>query len=167
MVVLIQAVGAHFPHDVTPREITVKLLNWELAITNMLRILVADDSATWTSYLVAKLGENSNLCVVGVASDGLEAVQKAGELRPDLILMDINLPKMSGIQAVRKIREMFPESRILFVSQILDRDIVRAALAAGGTGYVAKLDAETDLFNAVAAVMVGKCFLSSQIASEA
>ena len=98
--------------------------------------------------------------IVGFASDGLEAVQKATELQPDLILMDINLPNGSGISAAGRIRELSLKSKVLFVSQNLDLDVVRAALDAGGCGYVLKSSAESELLAAVEAVMLGKTFVS-------
>jgi CheY-like chemotaxis protein len=106
------------------------------------------------------------LQVVGVASDGAEAVLKAGELRPDLILMDVSLPELSGIQAAARIRGLSPESKILFVSQHLDFDIALAALDAGGLGYVVKPDAESELLTAVEAVLSGKRFVSALLASQ-
>jgi CheY-like chemotaxis protein len=106
------------------------------------------------------------LQVVGVASDGAEAVLKAGELRPDLILMDVSLPELSGIQAAAKIRGLSPESKIIFVSQHLDFDIALAALDAGGLGYVVKPDAESELLTAVEAVLSGKRFVSALLASQ-
>jgi CheY-like chemotaxis protein len=127
---------------------------------------VVDDFVPWRNYLVAKLGENSALQVVGVASDGAEAVLKAAQLRPDLILMDISLPELSGIQAAAKIRGLSPESKILFVSQHIDFDIALAALDAGGLGYVVKPDAESELLTAVEAVMSGKRFVSVLLASQ-
>ncbi len=126
---------------------------------------MVDDFVPWQSYLIAKLAENPALHIVGFASDGLEAVRKAAELQPDLILMDINLPNLSGISAARKIRELSLRSKILFLSQDLDLDVARAAIVAGGAGYVVKSDAESELFAAVEAVMLGKTFVSGQLAS--
>jgi CheY-like chemotaxis protein len=103
--------------------------------------------------------------IVGMASDGTEAVLKAAELHPDLILMDVNLPELSGIQAAAKIRGLSPESKILFVSQNLDFDVARAALNAGGFGYVVKSDAESELLTAVQAVMSGERFVSALLSS--
>jgi CheY-like chemotaxis protein len=127
---------------------------------------VVDDFVPWQSYVVEKLAENPALHVVGVASDGLEAVLKAADLQPDLILMDINLPNLSGISAARRIREVSLQSKILFVSESLDLDIVRAALDAGGFGYVVKSSAESELLAAVNAVMAGKIFVSGRWASD-
>jgi DNA-binding NarL/FixJ family response regulator len=93
------------------------------------------------------------LRVIGVASDGLEAVLKTEELQPELILLDIGLPKLDGIEAARRIRNAVPESKVLFVSQESDLDVVRAALSAGGHGYVVKSDAEDELMAAIEMVM--------------
>ncbi len=136
-----------------------------VVISTSFRILLVDDFEPWRNYLIAKLGENRALEIVGMASDGPEAVLKAAELRPDLILMDINLPELSGIQAAAKIRGLSPESKILFVSQNLDFDVALAALNAGGFGYVVKSDAECELLTAVEAVMSGERFVSALLGS--
>jgi DNA-binding NarL/FixJ family response regulator len=126
---------------------------------------VVDDFVPWRNYLVAKLGENPALQIAGVASDGAEAVLKAVELHPDLILMDISLPELSGIKAAERILGLSPESKILFVSQNLDFDVALAALDAGGFGYVVKSDVENELLTAVEAVTSGKRFVSTLLAS--
>jgi CheY-like chemotaxis protein len=128
---------------------------------------VVDDFVPWRSYLIAKLAENPALHIVGFASDGLEAVQKAAELQPELILMDVNLPNLSGISAARRIRELSLKSKILFVSQNLDLDVVQAAFDAGGFGYVVKCSAENELLAALEAVVLGKTFVSGGFASHA
>ena len=126
---------------------------------------MVDDFVPWRNYLVAKLGENAALQVVGFASDGAEAVLKAAELHPDLILMDVNLPELSGIQAAARIRGLSPETKILFLSQYVDFDVAMAALDAGGLGYVVKSDAENELLAAVEAVISGKRFVSALLAN--
>ena len=126
---------------------------------------MVDDFVPWRNYLVAKLAENSALQVVGCASDGSEAILKASELHPDLILMDVNLPELSGIKAAARIRGLSPETKILFVSQDVDFDVALAALDAGGLGYVVKSDAENELLTAVEAVTSGKPFVSALLAS--
>jgi DNA-binding NarL/FixJ family response regulator len=104
------------------------------------------------------------LQVVGVASDGLEAVLKAEKLQPDLILLDIGLPKLDGIEAARHIRKIAPGSKIIFLTQEIDRDVARTALDAVGHGYVVKSDADGELFAAVEAVILGKKFVSARLA---
>lgn len=126
-----------------------------------------DDFAAWRQYVVEKLRENPNFEVIGIASDGLEAVQKAEELQPDLILLDIGLPKLDGIGAARQIHIIAPESKILFVSQELDLGVARAALSVGGHGFVVKSEAENELLAAIEAVMLGKRFESRRLESHA
>ena len=99
--------------------------------------------------------------IVGEASDGLEAVQKAEELQPDLIVLDIGLPTLNGIEAARRIRKLSPESKILFVSQESSADVVQEALALGALGYVVKAHAGSELLAAVEAVLQGRQFISS------
>jgi CheY-like chemotaxis protein len=104
------------------------------------------------------------LPVIGVASDGLEAVQKAKELQPDLILLDIGLPSLNGIEVARQIRKLSPESKILFVSQESSADVVQGALGTGALGFVFKSDAGKELLEGVSAVLRGEPFVSSRFA---
>ena len=83
--------------------------------------------------------------VIGVASDGLEAVQKAEELQPDIIVLDIGLPSLNGIEVARQIRKLSPKSKILFVSQESSAEMVQGALGTGAQGYVVKSDARREL----------------------
>jgi CheY-like chemotaxis protein len=124
------------------------------------RILVVDDFAAWRRYVVENLGRNSSLLVIAVASDGLEAVLKAEELRPDLILLDIGLPKLSGIEAARRIRKLAPDSKIIFLTQESSDDVVQTALSLGASGFVVKQDAGRDLLAAVEAIISGRTFVS-------
>jgi DNA-binding NarL/FixJ family response regulator len=96
-------------------------------------------------------------------SDGSEAVQKVADLKPDLIVLDIGLPKLNGIEAARRIRHLSPSSTIVFLSQNNDLDIVRAALSTGALGYVQKTDVRSDLLPAIEAVLQGRQFVSSSI----
>ena len=102
--------------------------------------------------------------IVAEATDGLEAVQKAEELQPDLILFDVGLPKLNGIEAARRIRTVSPESKILFVSQESSADVVQEALRLGALGYVAKTQAGSDLLAAVEAIFQGGRFVSAGLA---
>jgi CheY-like chemotaxis protein len=104
---------------------------------------------------------------VGEASDGLEAIQKAQELRPDLILLDIGLPTVNGIEAARRILQYAPNAKILFVSQERSSDIVQEALRTGACGYVLKSSAATELLPAVEAVLHGKQFASASLTASA
>ena len=131
---------------------------------SFIRVLLVDDFADWRSGVHAKLQEDPRLQVVGFAADGVEGILQAKELQPDLILLDIGLPKMDGIRAAREIRKIATKSKIVFLSQENDPDIVRAAIDAGGHGYVLKSEACCELVAAVLAVMVGKKFLSRSVA---
>jgi CheY-like chemotaxis protein len=101
--------------------------------------------------------------VIAEASDGPEAVQKAEELKPDLIVLDVGLPNLSGIEAARQIRQRSPNSEIIFLSQNSDLDVVRAALGTGALGYVRKTDAGRELLPAMEAALRGKQFVSSSL----
>jgi CheY-like chemotaxis protein len=105
------------------------------------------------------------LQVIGRVSDGLEAVHKAEELRPDLIVLDIGLPSLNGIDAARQIRELSPNSKILFLSQETSADLVQEALGLGALGYVVKTHAGTELLVAVEVVCQGRQFVSSGLSS--
>ena len=99
--------------------------------------------------------------VVYEASSGLQAVEKAQELKPDLILMDIGLPDFNGIEAARRIRKFAPESKIIFLTQESSPEVVQAAIGLGASGYVLKSAAETDLVTAVETVIRGEKFFSA------
>ena len=127
------------------------------------QILVVDDFLPW-QQLVSKMFESEpNLKIISFASEGFEAVQKAKELQPDVILMDISLPKLSGIEAARQIRKVAPNSKILFVSTYDSLEIVEAALDTGASGYVVKVDAGKELAKAVKAVFQGKRYVSGRL----
>jgi CheY-like chemotaxis protein len=102
-------------------------------------------------------------CGSPAESDGLQAVQKAEELKPDVVLLDIGLPRLSGIEAARQIHKVAPNSKIVFVSTYDDLDIVEGALDTGASGYIVKVGAGTDLARAVEAVFQGKRFVSSRL----
>lgn len=125
--------------------------------------LTVDDSEPWRKFVCSTLQECSHLENIVEVSDGQDAVEKARELLPDLILMDLGLPKLNGIEAARQIRKLAPNSKILFLSANSSLDIVEEALRAGGSGYVVKSDARSELLSAVQAVLQGKGFVSSRL----
>ena len=129
--------------------------------TSTIRILVVDDYEPFRRFVRSKLEQSANLRVIGEASDGLEAVRKAEELQPDLIVLDIALPTLNGIAAARKMRAPGVRSRILFLSQDCSKDIADEALGSGAQGYVVKSCAAGELIIAVEAVVQGRQFLSS------
>jgi DNA-binding NarL/FixJ family response regulator len=130
---------------------------------SIVRILVVDDFTPWRRFVSTIAQIEPGWQVICEASDGLEAVQKAEELTPDLILLDIRLPKLSGIEAAKQIRKVAPNSKILFVSTYASWEIAEAALDTGASGYVVKLDAGNELPKAVEAVFQGKRYISSRL----
>jgi DNA-binding NarL/FixJ family response regulator len=132
--------------------------------TSAVRVLVVDDFESFRRFVSSTLQKNPELQVICEASDGLEAVQKAEELHPDLIVLDIGLPKRHGIEAAQEIRELSPQSRILFLSQESSADVVRKVFSVGASGYVVKADAESELLTAVNTVLRGERFVGSRFA---
>jgi DNA-binding NarL/FixJ family response regulator len=122
-----------------------------------------DDYEPWRRFFSTTLEEEPELQVIGQVSDGLEAVRQAQQLQPDLILLDIGLPTLNGIEAARRIRDVSPTSKILFVSENRSLDIVEKALSTGAGGYVVKSDAGSELLPAVEAVLQGKRFVSASL----
>jgi len=128
-----------------------------------IRILVVEDFAPFRAFVTSALDQYPEFEIIGELSDGLEAVSKAAELNPDLILLDIGLPSLNGIAAARRIREHSPQPKILFVSGDLSPDIVEQALSTGAAGYLVKSDAGRHLLPAVRAVLEGEHYLSSSL----
>ena len=127
---------------------------------------MVDDFEPWRDYVRSALKAQPGLQVVGEASDGLEAVQKSEELQPDLILLDIGLPTMNGIESARRIRRLAPGAKILFASENSDVDVVRVALSDGARGYILKADAGHELLPAIEAVLHGDRFVSGRLKRE-
>jgi DNA-binding NarL/FixJ family response regulator len=138
----------------------------ELGHAGPVRILVAEDFVPYRRFTCSKLASLGGLQVVGEASDGLEAIQKAVELRPDLIVLDIGLPILNGIEVAREIRSLVPESTIIFLTQESSADVVQLAFNVGVRGYVVKSNAVADLLAAVDAVLLGMTFVSKSSATD-
>ena len=125
------------------------------------RVLVVEDSAPFRRFISSRLATKRDLQIICEVSDGLEAVQKAVELKPDLILLDIALPSLNGIEAARRIRTFAPESKIIFLSLESSPDVVQEAFSVGVRGYVVKAKAGSQLLAAVETVISGKQFIGS------
>ncbi|MGA9307292.1 MAG: response regulator [Candidatus Sulfotelmatobacter sp.] len=134
--------------------------------TTLIRVLVVEDYEPFRRFLRSTLGKRPGLRLVGEASDGLEAVQKAEKLQPDLIVLDIGLPTFNGIEAARRIREISPQTKILFVSQESSAEVVQEALNTGAHGFVVKIDMGSDLLKGVSAVLRGDQFVSKRVSGE-
>src|SRR5277367_3803248 len=117
------------------------------------RIFIVDDYEPWRRAVCSILEQCKDLEVICEGSDGLEAVQKSAALQPDLVLLDIGLPKLNGLEAARQIRKVSPNSKILFLTIQDSPELVEAALRSGALGFVAKSHAACDLLAAVRAVM--------------
>jgi DNA-binding NarL/FixJ family response regulator len=128
-----------------------------------LRVLIVDDYEPFRQFIATKLQTNPQLRIVKEACDGGDAVQQAQELQPDLILLDIGLPTLNGIEAARRIRKVSPASKIVFVTENRSTDTAEEALRTGASGYVVKSDAATQLLLAVDAVLQGKQFVSGSL----
>jgi CheY-like chemotaxis protein len=130
------------------------------------RVVVVEDFEAWRRTIGSILGADPDLEIVHEASDGLEAVEVCGNLRPDLVILDIGLPKIGGLEAARQIREVSPATRILFLSTIPSPAVIREALRIGAAGYIVKKDALRDLLPAVRSAMQDKEFLNFTVLPE-
>ena len=129
-----------------------------------IRVLVADDYEPFRRLVSSTLEKQPQLQLAGEASDGVEAVQKAQELKADIILLDVNLPKLDGFEVARRIREHLPQLKIIFFSGDRSSDIAAEALRMGAYGYLVKSDAGKELVRALEAVLEGKQYVSSSVA---
>jgi CheY-like chemotaxis protein len=132
--------------------------------TSTVRVLVVDDYEPARRFVCSTLEQTLELQIVGEAADGLEAVRDAEELQPDLIVLDLGLPTLNGIEAAQRIRKLSPESKILFLSTESSADVVQKALSLGALGYVVKAHAESDLLAAINAVLCSERFVGRGVA---
>ncbi len=127
---------------------------------SIVRVLIVDDYEPFRRFVCSMLDRRPDLQVISEASDGLEAVHKAEELKPDLIVLDIGLPTLNGIEVAWRIRKSCPECKILFMSQESSVDMAQAAFSLGAMGYVVKTQAGSELLAAVESVCQGRRFVS-------
>jgi DNA-binding NarL/FixJ family response regulator len=125
------------------------------------RILIAEDYEPFRRFVCTTLSKRPELQVVAEVSDGLEAVQQVQELKPDLILLDIGLPMLDGIEVARRIRRSVPESKIVFLTMEGSTDVVQEALSVGALGYVKKFSPlGSQILAAVEAACQGRKYVS-------
>ena len=130
-----------------------------------IRILLADDHAVVRHGFKMILGEQPDMEIVGEAGNGREAVELAGRLKPDVVVMDVAMPELNGIEATRRIGELAPHARVLALSMHKDSVYVREILRAGARGYLLKDSASADLLMAVRAIASGEGYLSPAVSN--
>jgi DNA-binding NarL/FixJ family response regulator len=133
-------------------------------MNDAVRVLVVDDHAVFRRGLTSVLGDEPGVTVVGEAADGLEAVDRALELRPDVVLMDVRMPYLDGIAACAKIKEQYPETRVVMLSVSEDDADLYAAIRAGASGYLLKEISVEEVARAVRAVQGGQSLISPRMA---
>ena len=128
-------------------------------------VLLADDHAVLRGGLKALLNAQLDMRVVAEASDGREAVEKCGEFKPDIVLMDITMPGITGVEATREINQLYPKVKILVLTMHEDTDYLRQAVTAGANGFIPKKAADTELLAAIRATHQGEHFLYQSMAA--
>ena len=130
----------------------------------MIRILVADDHSMVRRSILALLGEDDDIRVVGEASNGKEAVELAKELDPDLVIMDISMPRMDGITATENLQSLYDELKIIILSMHANQGLVELARRKGASGYLLKKSVANELLPAIYQVYEGGEYLSDSLA---
>jgi DNA-binding NarL/FixJ family response regulator len=125
-----------------------------------IRILLVDDHEPFRRYVFSMLQEQANVQIIGEAQDGLQAVQQAEALQPDVVVLDIGLPGISGIEAARQIGKTSQKARIIFLTQESSPEVVQEALTLGAWAYIIKAEAGAELLPAVEAVSRGEKFVN-------
>jgi DNA-binding NarL/FixJ family response regulator len=131
------------------------------SVTDPLRVLVVDDHRMFSEALELLLGGEADIRVIGTALSGEEALAVAAERQPDVVIMDIDLPWMDGIEATRALRATYPDTRVVIVSGYQDRDVVAQAIEAGASGYIPKADAADGLADTLRRAARGEMVLPS------
>ena len=124
---------------------------------------MVDDYEPWRRYVCSRLQERPGIQVVGEAANGFDAIRKANELEPDLILLDIQLPDINGIEVSSRIGHAIPGAKVLFATLNNERELVRAALSNGAYGLLLKADAGSELLPAIEMVLRGEKFVSRRV----
>jgi DNA-binding NarL/FixJ family response regulator len=130
-------------------------------LNRSIRVFLVEDFSPFREFLRTALEQMPGFEIVGESADGIEAVQKIRELNPDLVLLDVGLPHLNGIEVARQVQNFSAHSIILFVSQICDWDIIEHAFLYGASGYVVKADAAAEFVPAVESVRRGTHYISA------
>ena len=130
---------------------------------SLVRVLIVDDFPAWRSFVTLQVKQKKTWKIVSEASDGVEAIQKACEFRPEVVVLDIGLPGLTGLEVAQCILRDLPATRILFLSENRSCEVVQESLRIGASGYVLKSDSAKDLLPAMAAVLRGEIFLSTNL----
>jgi DNA-binding NarL/FixJ family response regulator len=131
-------------------------------VKQKLKVLLADDHKLLRSGLKLLLQRNPDLAVVGEAADGEQTLQMFQLLEPDLLLLDLSMPKMDGLDCLREIKSRWPDAKVIVLTMHEDENYIKQAMQAGAAAYVHKSAADTDLFKAIDAVQAGQLYLSQQ-----
>ena len=130
-------------------------------LTMVVRVMVVEDHEPFRRFICSTLGTQEYLQIIDEVNDGLQAVLQAQVSQPDLIVLDIGLPGLNGIEAARRILHLVPEAKIVFLTQESSADVVHEALRTGALGYVIKTRAQDELLDAIETVLQGKQFISN------
>jgi two-component system, NarL family, nitrate/nitrite response regulator NarL len=130
---------------------------------SLVRVLIADDFPAWRNFVRLEVKHKKSWQIVSEASDGVEAIQKACEFRPAVVVLDIGLPGLTGLEVAQCILRDLPATKILFLSENRSCEVVQESLRIGASGYVLKSDSAKDLLPAMAAVLRGEIFLSTNL----
>jgi DNA-binding NarL/FixJ family response regulator len=129
-----------------------------------MRVLIADDHTMVRESLVSVLQADGDVQVVAQAADGFDAVEKAVQLRPDVVIVDLSMPRLSGIEVIRRLREAVPAARVLVLTMHQEDEYILQAVRAGASGYLVKDSAAAELLTAVRSVHAGRGYFGPQAA---
>ncbi len=149
--------------------LTVQLLSSPVSESpdnEVIRVLIADDQALFRRGLYVVLGTEDDIEVIAEAEDGEEAITKAEEMAPDVVLMDVRMPRVNGIEAARRIREVLPSTRILMLTVSDEEDDLYEAIKAGANGYLLKEISVEEVASAIHSVVQGQSLISPSMASK-